>query len=152
MLKVKLLSDSAKVPTIAHPGEDLAYDLYSAESIVIPSKGHADIHTGVAIEFDFEVEPSIKVGFLIKERSSFAKNRLAILGGVVDSGYRGEVMVMMENYGEKPYNVAAGEKIANLIPTVVLAKSVQVYSDLSPALRGEGGFGSSDQVDQVAEQ
>ena len=50
MLKVKLLSASAKAPTIAHPGEDLGYDLYASESVTIAPRGNATIPTGVAIE------------------------------------------------------------------------------------------------------
>lgn len=145
MLKVKLLEDTAKPPTVAHTGEDLAYDLYASETKIVEPDTHESIKTGVAVEFDFEAEPSIKIGFLIKERSSHAKLGISILGGVIDSGYRGEVIVFIRNNSKNQFVIKVGDKIGNLIPMIVLAKSVKVYSDLSPALRGEGGFGSTDE-------
>ncbi len=50
MLKVKLLSAAAKAPTVAHPGEDLGYDIYSAETVTLEGRGHAIVSTGIAIE------------------------------------------------------------------------------------------------------
>ena len=50
MLKVKLLSPAAKTPTVAHPGEDLGYDVYSAETVTLEGRGHAIVSTGIAIE------------------------------------------------------------------------------------------------------
>lgn len=143
MLKVKLLNDKATLPTIAHPGEDLGYDLYSAEDVVIPPKGHANISTGIAAEFVFENEPTIRVGMLVKEKSSFAKRRLVILGGVCDAGYRGEFRVLMENLGDEPQEIKCGDKLANMVPAIVLAKTVQQVESLSDSSRGEGGFGST---------
>jgi dUTP pyrophosphatase len=143
MLRVKLLSDKAKLPTIAHPGEDLGYDLYSAEDVVIPPKGNVDISTGISAEFTFEQEPSIRVGFLVKEKSSYARRRLVILGGVCDAGYRGEFRVLMENLGDEPQEIHCGDKVANLVPMIVLAKSVEETKELNPSLRGDGGFGST---------
>ena len=50
MLSVKLLSASAKAPTVAHPGEDLGYDIYSAETVTLEGRSHAIVSTGIAIE------------------------------------------------------------------------------------------------------
>ena len=50
MLRVKLLSAAAKAPTVAHPGEDLGYDIYSAETVTLEGRGHAIVSTGIAIE------------------------------------------------------------------------------------------------------
>jgi dUTP diphosphatase len=102
-------------------------------------------HTGVAVEFTLEAEPELKWGFLVKERSSLARKGLFILGGVIDAGYRGELVLMLGNMGDEDYQVTAGDKIANLIPIPVAAKTLEVVSQLSLALRGEAAFGSTGQ-------
>jgi deoxyuridine 5'-triphosphate nucleotidohydrolase len=143
MLKVKLLNPAAKAPTVAHPGEDLGYDVYSAETIVVPARGHAVVSTGIAIECS---SPSGEtMGALLRDRSSMAARRLVLTGGVIDAGYRGEIRVLMENLGDQPAEIRAGDKIANLIPYPVLTSHVEVVDDLSASSRKAGGFGSSGQ-------
>ncbi len=50
MLKVKLLEPGAKAPTVAHPGEDLGYDVFSAVTVTLPARGHAIVSTAIAVE------------------------------------------------------------------------------------------------------
>ncbi|HEY6349812.1 MAG TPA: dUTP diphosphatase [Candidatus Angelobacter sp.] len=141
MLRVKLLSPLAKAPTVAHPGEDLGYDVYSAVTLAIPARGHAVISTGIAVECSSASgEP---MGALLRDKSSMAARRLAITGGVIDAGYRGEVRVLMENLGDVPAEIHAGDKIANLIPYPVLTSEVEVVDELKDSRRKGGGFGSS---------
>jgi dUTP pyrophosphatase len=140
MLRVKLLTDRAKAPSIAHPGEDLAYDLYSAETVTIPSKGHHVVSTGISIELDIDGRPA---GALIRDKSSMAARRIICTAGVVDAGYRGEVRVVMENLGDTPAEIHQGDKIANLIPYPVLTSEVEIVEDLATSSRNAGGFGSS---------
>lgn len=140
MLRVKLLNSAAKAPTIAHPGEDLAYDLYAAETVTIPAKGHHVVSTGISIELDIDRRPA---GALIRDKSSMAARRIICTAGVVDAGYRGEVRVVMENLGDTPAEIHEGDKIANLIPYPVLTSEVEVVEDLAESSRNSGGFGSS---------
>jgi len=141
MLKVQLLSSGAKAPTVAYPGEDLGYDLYASESVTLPAKGNAAVPTGIAIECTTgESQP---MGCLLRDLSSLALKRLAILAGVIDAGYRGEIKVVMENLGDQPYTIHAGDKIANMIPHPVLTAPVEVVADLAESKRKAGGFGSS---------
>ena len=141
MLSVKLLSPSAKAPTVAHPGEDLGYDIYSAETVTLEGRGHAIVSTGIAIEC---TSPSGEpMGALLRDKSSMAARRLVLTGGVIDAGYRGEIKVVMENLGEQAYTVHAGDKIANMIPHPVLTERVEVVADLAESTRKAGGFGSS---------
>lgn len=141
MLKVKLLSSGAKAPTVAHPGEDLGYDLYAAIPLIIAPRSHAVVPTGIAIEC---TSPEGKrMGALVRDKSSMAARRLIVTGGVIDAGYRGEVRVLMENLGEENAVIHAGDKIANLIPYPVLTGEVRVVDDLSDSRRKAGGFGSS---------
>jgi dUTP diphosphatase len=141
MLKVQLLSASAKAPTIAHPGEDLGYDLYASESVTLAAKGNAMVPTGIAIECS--TGDGKPMGCLLRDRSSLASKRLAILAGVIDAGYRGEIKVVMENLGREAYTIHAGDKIANMIPHPVLTAEVEVVADLAESKRKAGGFGSS---------
>ncbi len=141
MLKVKLLRPGAKAPTIAHPGEDLAYDVYAAEAISIAPRGHAAVLSGIAIELTSEAgEP---MGALLRDRSSMAARRLALTAGVIDAGYRGEIKVLMENLGDAPAEIHAGDKVCNLIPYPVLTTEVQVVEELTESQRKAKGFGSS---------
>src|SRR5512147_1877054 len=114
MLRVKFLTESAKAPTVAHPGEDLGYDVYAAAAVTVPPKGQAIVSTGIAVECTSPAgEP---MGALLRDKSSMASRRLMLSGGVIDAGYRGEIRVVMENLGEQPAVINAGDKIANLIP------------------------------------
>jgi len=141
MLRVRLLTSSAKAPTIAHPGEDLGYDVYASEAVTIAPRGCATVPTGVAIELTSAAgEP---MGALLRDKSSMASRRLTCTGGVIDAGYRGEVRVLMENLGDKPAEIHAGDKLVNLIPYPVLTTSVEIAEDLAVSSRGAGGFGSS---------
>jgi dUTP pyrophosphatase len=141
MLRVKLLSSQAKAPTVGHPGEDLGYDVYSAIAVLIPAKGHAIVSTGIAIQCSSPAgEP---MGALLRDKSSMAARRLVLTGGVIDAGYRGEVRVLMENLGDSPAEIHAGDKIANLIPYPVLTTEVEVVDELSDSNRKAGGFGST---------
>jgi dUTP diphosphatase len=141
MLRVKFLTESAKAPTVAHPGEDLGYDIYAASAVTIPSKGQAIVLTGIAIECTSPSGESM--GALLRDKSSMASRRLMLTGGVIDAGYRGEIRVVMENLGAQPAVINAGDKIANLIPYPVLTGEVQVVEELAESSRKAKGFGSS---------
>jgi dUTP pyrophosphatase len=141
MLKVKLLFPQAKATTVAHPGEDLGYDVYALDQVMIPPRGQAIVATGISVEV---TSPSGEpMGALLRDKSSVAARRLALTGGVIDAGYRGEIKVLMENLGDEHAVIKAGDKIANLIPYPVLTGEVQIVDDLAESRRKAGGFGSS---------
>jgi dUTP pyrophosphatase len=141
MLKVKLLSPTAKAPTIAHPGEDLGYDIFASETVTIAPRSMALVPTGISIELTSSTgEP---LGALLRDKSSMAMRRLALTAGVIDAGYRGEIKVVMENLADIPAEIHAGDKLANMIPYPVLTTPVEVVGDLSVSSRNAGGFGSS---------
>jgi dUTP pyrophosphatase len=141
MLRVKLLSPDAKAPTVAHPGEDLGYDIYAAATLTIAPGGHAIVPTGIAVECTSA--SGEKMGALLRDKSSMAARRLALTGGVIDAGYRGEIRVLLENLGDSPAEIRAGDKIANLIPYPVLTSQVEVVDELADSKRQGGGFGST---------
>jgi len=138
MLKVTRLSPDAILPTVAHPGEDIGYDLYSAAELTIAAHDAAGVPTGIAIEF----VPT--AGGIVKTRSGLAKKRLMCNAGVIDAGYRGEIIVLMENLGEQPYTIRKGDKIAQLLEHPFLAGEV-CETELTGTARGAKGFGSSGQ-------
>lgn len=78
----------------------------------------------------------------MKTRSGMAKKRLMCNAGVIDAGYRGEVIVLMENLADEPYQIRKGDKIAQLLEHPFLAGDV-VEDDLTEAARGVKGFGST---------
>jgi dUTP pyrophosphatase len=72
-----------------------------------------------------------------------AARGLACTGGVVDAGYRGEILIVMTNLGDAPIELKAGEKIAQMVPVPVLTGTVEQVESLEDSARAEKGFGSS---------
>jgi len=142
MLKVQLLVIGAKAPTVAHPGEDLGYDVFSLETVLLAPHSHAKVRTGVALEarHPHTGEP---LGLLVRDRSSVASKGVFATAGVIDAGYRGEILILLTNQGEEPFSIEAGDKIAQLIPLPVLTGAVTVAELLEDSSRGDKGFGSS---------
>lgn len=137
-LRIKLLSENAKLPQKAHAG-DLGYDLFANEGAAIFPNETKVVKTGIAIQF-----PAGYGGF-IKDRSSVAtKKGLFTVAGVIDNGYIGEICIALHNGTDSLVHIAPGEKIAQLvlIPTVNF-EVTKVDEVVSADQRGEGGFGST---------
>ena len=140
-VSVKKLDERAILPTYGSEysaGADL-YALLDAEIVIAPGETKF-VKTGLAME--------IPVGYagLIYARSGLAcKRGLAPANkvGVVDSDYRGEVMVALHNHSASEQKVAPGERIAQLVITPVLAPAFTEVDELGDTVRGEGGFGST---------
>jgi dUTP pyrophosphatase len=84
----------------------------------------------------------LPVGFLVKDRSSMAAKGVFTHGGVIDSTYRGEIVVLMTTLTDI-YEIRSGDRIAQLVPTPVLTGTVTESSELTGGARGSRGFGSS---------
>jgi len=142
MLRVKLLEAGARAPIVAHPGEDLGYDLFALEDALLAPRVTAKVRTGIAVEARHPAtgEP---LGLLVRDRSSMAARGIATTAGVIDAGYRGEILVLMTNLGEVAVELKAGEKIAQMIPVPVLTGLVETVNNLEESARAEKGFGSS---------
>jgi dUTP pyrophosphatase len=138
-LNVKLLDGSAKIPTVAHPGEDIGYDLYAnGDHTLVPGRVHR-VPTGVAVA---GMVNELPLGFLVKDRSSMASKGVFTHGGVIDSSYRGEIVVLMTTLADI-YEIRSGDRIAQLVPTPVLTGTITESSELTGGARGSQGFGSS---------
>jgi dUTP pyrophosphatase len=142
MLRVKLLEAGARAPVVAHPGEDLGYDLFALEGVVLARRSTVKVRTGISVEARHPAT-GIPLGLLVRDRSSMAARGVATTAGVIDAGYRGEILVLMTNLTDAPIELKAGEKIAQMIPVPVLTGHVQEVETLEDSARAEKGFGSS---------
>jgi dUTP pyrophosphatase len=142
MLRVKLLEAGARLPVVAHPGEDLGYDLFALEAATLAPRATVKVRTGIAVEARHPATGA-PLGLLVRDRSSMAARGIATTAGVIDAGYRGEILVLMTNLGEAAVELKAGEKIAQMIPVPVLTGDVKVVENLEDSARAEKGFGSS---------
>jgi dUTP pyrophosphatase len=142
MLRVKLLDPAARAPVVAHPGEDLGYDLFALEGAELGPRATVRVRTGIAVEARHP-ETGAALGLLVRDRSSMAAKGIATTAGVIDAGYRGEILILMTNLGDAPLEIKAGEKIAQMIPVPVLTGAVETVSNLEDSARAEKGFGSS---------
>ena len=136
-LKVKKLREDAKVPSKGHPG-DAGIDFYAVEEVVFPPKEARDVFSGVAIEI-----PEGFVG-LVWDKSSIAfKKGLKTMGGVIDSGYRGEMLFHLFNTNDYEVEIKKGEKIAQMIIQKFEDCDIVESDELSNTVRRDQGFGST---------
>ena len=140
-VKVKKLDERAILPTYGSPSAAGA-DLYALidNEITLEAGQTTLVHTGIAMEI-----PEGFVG-LVYARSGIATKRgLAPANkvGVIDSDYRGEIMVALHNHSDKPQSIAVGERIAQLVIAPYLTANFVETENLEDTLRGEGGFGST---------
>jgi len=142
MLLVKLLDPGARVPEVAHPGEDLGYDVFALEPAELWARQSVRVRTGIAVEARHP-ETGAGLGLLVRDRSSMAARGVAVTGGVIDAGYRGEIQILLTNLTDSAVAIAAGDKIAQMIPVPVLTGLVQQVDSLADSTRAENGFGSS---------
>jgi dUTP pyrophosphatase len=142
MLLVKLLSPAARAPVVAHPGEDLGYDLFALEAVSLAPHTTIKVRTGISVEARHP-STGAPLGLLVRDRSSMAARGIITTAGVIDAGYRGEILVLMTNLTGAPVELKAGEKIAQMIPIPVLTGPVEEVDTLELSARAEKGFGSS---------
>lgn len=137
VLKIKRLTGNVPVPSYAYEG-DAAFDLYAREEVTIPAKGRMSVATGLTIAI-----PEGYVG-LVWDKSGLAiKHGLKTLGGVIDSGYRGEVMVGLFNTDSEDHTFKKGEKIAQMIIQRKEMVRIEEVDELEETERSSKGFGSS---------
>lgn len=145
-LKIKPLSPKIgreiPAPYYATPGS-AAMDLHACmdQAVVVPAGGRAVIPTGLAIAL-----PSADYVALVYARSGLGiKHGIAPANcvGVIDSDYRGEIKVGLQNSGSEDYTVQPGDRIAQLMIAPVLQARLTLVDELDDTQRGAGGFGST---------
>ena len=136
-IRIKKLDSSLPDLGYAKAG-DAGFDLYAREHTVLAPGVQTAIATGVAIEI-----PEGYVGLVWDKSGLSIRHGLKTLGGVVDSGYRGEVMVGMINLSGTPYTFEKGDKVAQLLIQKVEHARFEIVDELSETERSATGFGSS---------
>lgn len=133
------LSDKARVPTRASL-YDAGLDLSSIESLVIPPGKQALVGTGLAVAI-----PNGMVGLITPRSGLAAKHGITVTNspGVIDSGYRGELKIILRNTGVDSFEVNVGDRVAQLLIIQTLLPIPYEVQELDDTERGAGGFGSS---------
>ena len=139
-VRVKRLHPEAKLPAYAHgPLEDAGLDLCALADTLLDPNVPAVIPTGLA----FEIPPGFEAQ--IRPRSGLALRHAITLPNApatIDPGYRGELKIILLNLGLSPYQVHAGDRIAQMV--IARCEAVEwEEGDLADSARGAGGFGSS---------
>lgn len=138
------LSESARANGLIplrqpNPG-DAGYDIRSNEHLVLLPGEQGLVCTGLHVEI-----PAGMVGIL-KDRSSMARAGLRVSGGVIDSSYRGEIKVVLENRSTTPFTIIVNDRIVQMVVVGCHTEStsqVDTIEQLSASERGESGFGST---------
>ena len=162
MLRVKLLHPDAKAPTVGYAGSDLGFDLYALEDVTLQPGVVAKVRTGIA------VEGPAGYGFVLGDRSSMAAKGITYLGGRIDAGYRGEILVCLVNVNQvapslvlerdaegvlrdarleqadASVHIRKGDKIIQMsLFRADTDRTIEVVEQLSESARDTRGFGST---------
>jgi dUTP pyrophosphatase len=136
-VQVRLIDVLAQVPTKAN-NNDAGFDLYSTIDVIIEPKQRKTVNTGIALQM-----PDNLAGLIWPRSGLSVKQGIDVLAGVVDSGYRGEIMVCLYNTSDNDVVIRTGDRIAQMIFQEVPHVIMGVHESLGSSQRGSNGFGSS---------
>ena len=139
-LRFRRLEVAARPPAQAHDG-DAGYDLHAAEAVTIDPGERASVGTGIAVAI-----PDGQAGLGLPRSGLAARNGISVVNahGLIDSGYRGEVRVLLLNTDRsEPFTVEPGDRIAQLVLVRVETEELEEVAELDETARGVGGFGST---------
>ena len=138
-VKFRRIDPSATLPSYAHPG-DAGMDIRSIEELSIAPGARSLVRTGLVMMLPPGYEAQVR------PRSGLAlKNGVTVLNtpGTIDEGYRGEVGVILANFGSEPFKVEKGSKIAQIVIAPCTRAEIEETAEIDSTERGEGGFGST---------
>lgn len=157
-LRVKRVNPNAKLPEVAHIGEDFGYDVFACLqgqydpkteevytiTVTINPGEQKIIPTGIAVHMEMLwAGHGYQVGLIAKQSSGLAlKRALDVKAGVIDAGYRNEIKILLYNYGNEPQVIRHHDKIGQLVPMPVIGGLVEEVEELSGSKRGLAGWGS----------
>lgn len=121
--------------------DDAGLDLRARVDVQLPPDGgRRTVPTGIAVDI-----PADHVGFLVARSGIAAEHGITVLNapGIIDAGYRGEVIVILVNLGDRAYPVRRGDRIAQLVVVPTLNHPWEEKAELSPSRRGPKGLGDS---------
>ena len=139
-LKIKLLDADVTLPRYQHEG-DAGLDLASRVDLVLEAGERATIPTGIAVAI-----PAGHAGFVLPRSGLAARHGIALVNspGLIDSGYRGEVAVVIINTDKhEAFHIKRGDRIAQLVLQQVVEATTIEVEELDETSRGSGGFGST---------
>ena len=137
-LKVKRLTDTAKLPVRAHP-DDSGADIFSDDVTHVIDPGERRlVSTGIAAT----VCHGLDIQFVDKSGLAWKKG-ITVLGGLIDTAYRGELKVILFNSGKEPYTVEHGSKLTQVVVRPVVYSEIVEVDELDDTVRDVGGFGST---------
>jgi dUTP pyrophosphatase len=139
-LRFRRLAVAARPPTQAHDG-DAGYDLRAAEAVTIAPGERASVGTGIAVAI-----PEGQAGLVLPRSGLAARHGISLVNapGLIDSGYRGELRVLLLNTDRvEPFSVEPGDRIAQLVLVRVETEQLEEVAELDETARGVGGFGST---------
>ena len=136
-LKFFKLDPCAKLPSRATKSS-AGLDLWSIEDVEIPTGDWCACRTGLAVEIPFG-----SYGRIAPRSGMAVKLGIDVLAGVIDSDYRGEIICLLINHGNKLASIKKGERIAQLIVEKIAVLDPEWTSELEGSDRGDKGFGSS---------
>ena len=138
-LRFRLVHPDASLPAYAHPS-DAGMDLRSVADVTIPRFGRALVPTGLValLPPGYEAQVRPRSGLALKKGVTVLNSP-----GTIDSGYRGEIGVILVNFGEEAFEVRNGDKIAQLVVAPVTQAAVERTDVVDETDRGAGGFGST---------
>ena len=138
-ISVVKLDRELPTPLRARPG-DAGLDLFARAPVELAPGSRATVPTGLAIAI-----PESHAGLVVPRSGLAARDGVGVVNapGLIDSGYRGELQVILINHGEEHVQVARGDRIAQLVIVPVVMAELEVVDTLPATERGSGGFGSS---------
>ena len=139
-LRVRRLDARAKLPKRAYPG-DAGLDLYALEGAVLDPGERVSLRTGIAVEI-----PEGHAGLVLPRSGLATRHGISLVNapGLIDSGYRGEIQVLLLNTDPRARcEIASGDRVAQLVLVAVETPDVLEVDGLALSERGAGGFGSS---------
>ena len=138
-LSLLKLDKELPTPSRAH-SDDAGLDMYARCPAVLAPGQRAVVATGVAVAI-----PPGHAGFVTPRSGLAARYGIGVVNapGLIDAGYRGEIRVVLINHGEEPFEIARGDRIAQLVVVPASVLEVELVGHLEETERGSGGFGSS---------
>ncbi len=140
-IKIKVLNKDALIPKKLHKS-DAGYDLHSLDKYTLKPKEIYKVRTGISIEI-----PVNYAGLVLPRSGLSTKHGITLINspGLIDSGYRGELLVPLVNHSDQEYKITKAERIAQLVIIRTLSVDFERTEDLDGSDRNEKGFGSTDE-------
>ena len=140
-MEIPLLKLDVDLPTPSHshPG-DAGTDLYARINTTLEPGQRQMVPTGIAIAV-----PEGFAGLVVPRSGIAARHGIGVVNGpgLLDSGYRGEINVILVNHGDESFHITRGDRIAQLVVVPFATQELVEVDELPPTARGDGGFGST---------